>query len=1215
DKSLPSRITQYILQGDELNVLIDFDKLCQIPGNANKIYELLRGPAGFYYYLEVFNIHPSLQARIDFYKIWTDAYTPEQIIRFARVVATLFEHLHFIECITEKLPKWFICLLYDGLLTTLPLYGKTFDKINERESWSMQQLHQFLEIEQEGLGENLLFAIFDRQNISIDSCQFFVNLRVLNGLFSYIQEHIELFKQLPSLGLALLGQLEQLKYIQRYPELQLQLVDFLAMQALNTSKQVNQLATEILLNLPLELVQPQLQYFLTSGSVKERSNAAVLLARIIADPVILQRALASETNKTVIATIENALSRLETANIAKQQADLVIPDFEPISDTPLPITARDILQQNFQEFLIECEKEAQEEIEANKKDGHQWVISQESYRIQKKTTTEDLDNIFDYLNGKIDRSALYKKIDEKISFRFLFIKNRLLNLPEFTLFHLLRMLKLLNGKGSNYYFLHIWYNYEILKKFDLRQIADVMVKLNFYPHVEHEIAPTFLNNDYHHNIYENEPYKLWAFFAENDFLIDQTLGLAPLPTIQCVGYIDFDKICAIKILQLFPTIPAKYVAYLFELALGESKQLRHAAQNALKLVPNIHAQIEQALSSSKQEVRITAANWLAELGQKSSIKVLNTALKNEKRETVQAAILIALEKFGEDISQYLTPKKLLADAQKGLKGKKITDFDWFNFNLIPSLSWQNGKIIEPQIIEWWICLAVKLKDSSHPLLIIYTRLLSPQSQQQLGEFILQSFINQDIRIPTLEEAEAKASSETDKRLQEYIGCYLQYPKSYPEYQNITYEQVFEEIKNEKLANYLGSAIKAKGILALTCGIEGRVAVSLLRWFMKNHYQRRAQIEAMLEPLANSDDPMIIQLLLSLARRYRMASIQEKARHLVESIAHRSGWTIDELTDRTISTAGLDDNGLLILDYGERTFIASLDEQFKWQLKNADGENIKALPEARKSENPELVKEAKKQFSNSKKELSQLLTMQISRFYEAMCAQRQWRVEDWQKYLQPHPIVGRLIQRLVWLELDNNGQIVNSFRPTEDGSLITNRDEEILLDQNHFITVAHSVLLASDDIAQWQTHLKDYKVNPLFEQFSDPLPDMSKFEAGVIDDRLGWLTDSFTLRSVLTKLGYGRDDIEFHGSFYGYHKYFSSLNIYINIEFSGSMVPEENIPVVLYYLYFSNKKGLKDSAIALDKLPKVLLAEGYANYMAVANASSGFDPNWEDKSIW
>ncbi len=242
-------------------------------------------------------------------------------------------------------------------------------------------------------------------------------------------------------------------------------------------------------------------------------------------------------------------------------------------------------------------------------------------------------------------------------------------------------------------------------------------------------------------------------------------------------------------------------------------------------------------------------------------------------------------------------------------------------------------------------------------------------------------------------------------------------------------------------------------------------------------------------------------------------------------------------------------------------------------------------------------------------------MQISRFYEAMCAERQWRVEDWQKYLQPHPIVGRLIQRLVWLELDNNGQIVNSFRPTEDGSLITNQDDEILLDENNYITLAHSALLASDDIAQWQAHLKDYKVNPLFEQFGALLPDMSKFKYGIIDDRLGWLTDSFTLRSILTKLGYGRDDIEFRGCFYGYHKYFGSLGIYINIEFSGSMVPEENIPAVLYYIYFSKKKGFIHRAIALDKLPKVLLAEGYANYIAVANACSGFDPNWKDKLIW
>ena len=1211
DKSLPERLTQYILHSDEIDVLADFDKLCQNSANVDKIYDLLRGPYGRFSSWDECELktNASIQGRIDFYKLWTDAYTPEQIIRYARFSAILFDHSSQIKRISEQIPSWLRYLLYDGLITTLLSYSENKDKIEGRENWSIQQLHQFLEIEQAGLGEKLLFAIFERQNIFEDYLPDFQYFTRLNGLLTYIQERIDLFKQLPSLGLAPLGQVEQLNFIQRYPQLQLQLVDFLIMQTLNTYKQVSQSATAILFSLPLDIVQPQLQHFLTSGSVKLRTNAAILLSRIISEPTILQQALTNETNKPVIAALESALLKLEIANVAKQQAHLVIPDFEPIIDTPLPITARDVIQQNFDEFLIKCKKSLQKAIEENKENIRSW----EEYCKKLQTlTSNSLDDIFDYVNGKINLSALFKKLDNKIGFYFLLINNRLLNIPEFSLFHLFRIRGLIHNQNYTNFFEKIYENYDVIKKFELRQITDVLKKINIIPNVEYTIALKFLTNDYYHDIYENEPYKLWTFFAENEFLIDEALGFAPLQITQFYNCID--KVCAIKILKLFPSIPVKYVAYLFELALGESKQLRYAAQDALELLPNIHNQVEQALSSPKQEVRIVAANWLAELGKKSSIKALNAVLKKEKRETVQAAILVALEKMGEDISQHLTQKKLLVDAQKGLKGKMPTDLNWFDFNLIPTLTWQNGKTVDPQIIQWWICLAVKLKDPANPLLIIYTRLLSNQSQQQLGIFILQSFINKDTRKATLEEAEAKANSEADIRLQQYIAVYKNYLHLYPHFNNITYEQVFDEIKKETLAAYVGSAIKAKGMLALITGIEGRVAVSLLRSFMKNHYIRRAQIEAMLESLANSDDPMIIQLLLSLARRYRMASIQEKARYLVESIAERLGWTTDELADRTISTAGLDDNGLLILDYGERTFTASLDEQFKWQLKNADGEKIKALPEARKNENPELVKEAKKQFSNSKKELSQLLTMQISRFYEAMCAERQWRVEDWQKYLQPHPIVGRLIQRLVWLELDNNGQIVNSFRLTEDGSLITNQDNEILLDQNHFITVAHSALLSSDDITQWQMHLKDYKINPLFEQFSALLPDMSKFKDDVIDERLGWLTDSFTLRGILKKLGYERDDIEYGGYFFGYYKYFYSLNIYINIEFSGSMLPEENIPVVLSNLSFSTKKGFEDKVIALDKLPKVLLAEGYANYMAVANACSGFDPNWKDKLL-
>ena len=1091
DKSLPERITQYILHGDELDVLDDFDKLCQIPDNANDIYDLLRRPSDYYSTWDEFEpkTHPSVKARIDFYNFWMDVYTPEQIIRFARILAILCDHLDFIKHISKQTPSWFIYLLYDGLITQLPPYYEEYciNGIYLRKSWSAHKLHQLLEIEQEGLGDKLLFAIFDRKYITfiaVERYRFFGYFTQLDGLLTYIQERIELFKQLPTLGLAPLGQIEQLKYIQRYPKLQLQLVDFIAMQALNSFKPVSQLATEMLFNLPHELIQPQLQHFLTSGAAKERAHAAILLSRIILEPTILLQALANERDETVIATIKIALLKLETSNTVKQQANLIIPDFEPLVDTPLPITARDILQQNFDEHLIECKKLMENELAENRENNTSWHYEKNRYKLLQTVTSKSLDIIFDYLNGKIDYSTLFKKLDKKIDFSFLATKDRLSNLPEFSLYHLFRMTLLIEDRHDYFYFQNVYTKYDIVKNFDLRQVADALLKINIIKDVKYQIARLFLSSDYFHNIYENEPYKLWAFFAENEFLIDEALGLAPQQTSYFIN-----KAYPIKILQMFPTIPAKYVAYLFELALNESKytqdelyvlrptpnidnQVRFAAQDTLKQIPNIYIQVEQALSSPKQKVRVAAANWLAELGQKSSINALNAVLKNEKCKTVQAAILVALEKMGEDISQHLTPKKLLADAQQGLKGKIPAGLDWFDFNLIPTLTWQNGDKVDSLIIKWWICLAFKLKDPINPLLTIYNRLLSTQSQQQLGEFILQSFIKQDTRTPTLEEAEAKASAEADKRLQQRILSYQRYPEFYSDYKDITYEQVFEEIKNETLTTYLGSAIKAKGILALTYGIEESVAVSLL----------------------------------------------------------------------------------------------------------------------------------------------------INRFYQAMCAEHRWRVKDWRGYLRHHPLVSRLIRDLVWFKLDKNGQFIGSFKPEIISYSGATKREDLLLgihllNENQFITVAHSALLSNNYIARWQAYLKEYKVNTLFDQFSTSLPDMSKFKNGIIDDRLGWLTDSFTLRDVLKKLGYERDNAEDGGYFYGYYKYFDTLNIYINIEFSGSMLPEENIPVVLYNLYFSNKKGFKDSAIALDKLPKVLLAEGYANYIAVANAGSGFDPNWKDKLIW
>lgn len=75
------------------------------------------------------------------------------------------------------------------------------------------------------------------------------------------------------------------------------------------------------------------------------------------------------------------------------------------------------------------------------------------------------------------------------------------------------------------------------------------------------------------------------------------------------------------------------------------------------------------------------------------------------------------------------------------------------------------------------------------------------------------------------------------------------------------------------------------------------------------------------------------------------------------------------------------------------------------------------------------------------------------------------------------------------------------------------------------------MLPSDITVKWQDHLKDYKVSELFDQLTHSLPDISKVKDDIIDERLGWVTDSFTIRGILTKLDYKRDNVEDAGCFY------------------------------------------------------------------------------------
>ena len=1219
----PERAAEYVLSGGEAALLLELQG--KPDGEAALLLDMPARFSPWYYELT----EQSRQAHIARTHLYADLFgrfTNEQIVRLGKLLHAAGKEYGFTHT-APLAPAWFLYLMIDFYVT---FEGSSNLSKDQKHRWTMEQLLDLLRSEDVAQPENVLIqTLFEREGVSkynwTDGNDLF---RKPAGIPEFLQAHpAKLYDTVTAMGtggqyvfLCEFGR-ENAEFLHSQPKLVVAL-------CASGSKQVRKAAEEAASSLKAEEACEHLAALLANGTPKQRSAAADLLARGgEGSRSTLAAALDTEKSKPVRESIQAALNRLDGMAEA-DDTEYAPQPFEPLVQTDIPDSILPVLEQNARDLMEKKRQAAECEIEETKTASYKSHWAQDEYKkwrkhYNDKVPAELLRWINTYAQGcRMNKAEAQERIENGgyVFLReILTYKRTLQNLPEYGLHHALRL-------ESGYYdyidFDHLFL-YGLLvwhfEHLDLRQLAQAAVDIGVIREkAERNIAEAYLGDLYYANSlpeFVSRPELVVPFFMEHSDFIDEALGMIPSRSENELCKLQADK--AIALLAKFPAIPKAYIPKLLEIALGNGKTARQDAQNLLQSLPNIHQRAIEALSSGKQDIRTTAVEWLGRLGNKEAVEPLYDLLKKEKKETVVAAILNALEALGEDISAYLTPKSLLADAEKGLKGKLSASFAWFDFGLIPAAKWADGSPVDPQILQWWLVLAEKLKDPNpNPLFQRYMTLLDEKSRQDFSLFVMQSFIAQDTKNCGIDEATEYAVKEAPGRLKNYQRWFKQYPEYHPELADITLEQVVERIKREKLGEYLGSAIKSKGMLTLAGDAQGAAAVKVLQDFLKNHFLRRAQIEALLSAVSASDDPLVIQLLLSLSRRYRTASVQELAKTLVTRIAERNHWTADELADRTIPTAGLDENGILTLEYGSRTLSAYVDDADKFVLKNEEGKTIKALPAPRQSDDAALVKEAKSQFANAKKEHKQVVQMQTARLYEAMCAERTWSAADWLEYLAAHPIMKRLIARMVWIELDAEGFVLQTFRPDGSGSLLNLDDDEIELSPESYVQPAHRVLMGAEDAAGWKAHLKDYKVKPLFDQLSNELPEFDE-KADAIDNRKGWLTDTYTLRGVLTKMGYQRASIEDGGSFDRYFKPYDALGISAVIEFSGSYVPEENIPAVLYSLSFDKQRASSwnDTRHLLGAVPPVLLAESYADYLKTAEACSGYDPEWEKKTPW
>jgi len=985
--------------------------------------------------------------------------------------------------------------------------------------------------------------------------------------------------------------------------------DLAATLAVDSAKGVRE-AVEAWIHPEPQSILPELQKLTVEAEPAERFHAVKLLAKIggTAAREFLANRLPNEKSRKVVELIEGVLNPQAQADVAAEEPT-EMPALPALPDTVGDLTLDASV---LEELKVAIEKaNAQWLAEWQKNQGKPWCPKQPP-----QLPPGAAENWFGYLQGtkanpidtrqhRMDAGHLLSDFGGH---------------PQFTLAHVLRWCSLLNPaifSQSNGWlgYAGVCLESRVQKHgpIDYRELAHLCKLLGYS---SDWIARSWLmSNNYSASAFTTQPASaVWSYFSERLPLLEQALGWVPaqesfMPR-YCEGSFHGN---AWRALAGFPVPPPSLLDRMWEAALGSSKTERPLAQEALLRAPNRDARIAAALSSGQQEQRSVAADWLGRLKIKSAIPALRAAIAKEKYDTPKATMIGALERLDVSPDEFLDRAGLLKDAKKLTSKPVPAALAWFPMAQLPAVHWSdNGQPVAPEILQAWILQACKQKQAEPNALVRrYAASFRAEERETLGQFILDAWMAEDVRPIPRAVAEAQAMGFAQQTHQ----AAKQYPQYYPAYLNMTVEQIYSRLLPGYLEMPQGTANDSKGVLAVAGACVGAGAAGPVGRYLKKWYGARVhQCRALLQMLAWVDHPTATQTLLAIGTRFRTKSLQAEATKLAQDIAERKGWSLAELADRTIPTAGLNEDGVLELDFGPRQFTARLGAELNFTLFDPEGNPLKTLPDPRKDDDEEKATAAKKQLGSTRKELKQVLEQQRMNMYEAMCVQRSWCFEDWEPFLCRHPVMRHFCQRLVWVA--TRGETVRLFRPLADGTFTDVEDNPVELDPADVISLAHQTTSGPALATAWIQHLSDYEIAPLFDQFGRGAPEITpgKKQQRELKDFEGWMTETFKLRGRATKLGYTRGPTGDGGWFHEYVKRFPTTELQAVIEFTGNALPEANMAAALIKLSFHREHtGQTSQAISLSDVPAVLLAECWNDYRQLAAEGPGFDPEWEKKS--
>ena len=521
---------------------------------------------------------------------------------------------------------------------------------------------------------------------------------------------------------------------------------------------------------------------------------------------------------------------------------------------------------------------------------------------------------------------------------------------------------------------------------------------------------------------------------------------------------------ALRLLEQLPKLPMAAVDTILYTALDERRQVHELAQTLLVDVEGVDERIIATLTDKRQIVRSKAARLLADRGARDAVPAITKQLKTEKSESARAELIAALSRLGGDTSPYLGRAALVKEAHVLVKKLPNAKIDWLPLETAPVLRWADGKHVEPVVPDSWLRLALKLKSPAESSLFrLYYEQLDDQSVMEFGDWVLASWIAYDTF-----KLDASGLRE---QAQKQAGVYKTTRGG--GWASMSIDQIAHHLMQTWTSSYPNSGNDAKGILALTHQATPTSATTSIAAYLKNHGKRVSQAKSLVEVLAAMATPEAMQVLVATATRFKQRTVRQLAETCVTKIADERNWTEDELADRSIPSGGIEADGVLILEVGEQAkpYTARLGSDLSVKLFNADGKQVKAIPAG----NDDNSRDSRKLLTGAKKIIKTVVTQQSTRLYDAMVGARQWTLTDWEADIAGHPIMVRLIERVIWRALAEDGSVVAVFRPTPEGDRLTADGDDADLSAAATIDIAHTMTVNEDVRQAWLTHMKDFEI--------------------------------------------------------------------------------------------------------------------------------------------